>query len=66
MLHYDAVQNPIQSNRKSAATSLAQAQTYLEQHPYNVFEENELLNVYIKYLYYFCFINKSIIKFILY
>lgn len=47
MMHYDAVQNPIQSNRKSAATSLAQAQTYLEQHPYNIFEEDELLNVCI-------------------
>lgn len=61
MLHYDAVQNPTQSNRKSAATSLAQAQTYLEQHPYDAFEENDLLNVcikhIIKYLYYFYIIN---------
>lgn len=49
MLHYDALQNPTQSNRKSAA-SVAQAQTYLEQHPYEIFEENELLKVHIKYL----------------
>lgn len=57
MLHYDALQNPTQSSRKSTATSLAQAQTYLEQHPYDVFEENDLLNVCIKYLYYFYIIN---------
>lgn len=45
MLHYDALQNPTQTNRKGAATSLAQAQTYLEQHPYDVYEESELFAV---------------------
>lgn len=53
MLHYDALQNPTQSNRKSAASSLAQAQTYLEQHPYDIFEEDELLDVCIKYKIFF-------------
>lgn len=48
MLHYDALQNPTQLNRKSAATSLGQAQAYLEQHPYDAFEENELLEVCLK------------------
>ncbi|XP_050465844.1 cell division cycle 5-like protein [Cataglyphis hispanica] len=43
MLHYDALHNPTQPGRKGAATSLAQAQNYLEQHPYDVFEENDLL-----------------------
>lgn len=47
MLNYDALQNPLPSSRKSAAASLAQAQGYLEQHPYDIFEESELLNVYI-------------------
>ena len=49
MLHYDSLQNPTHTNRKSAATSLVQAQNYLEQHPYDAFEENELVDVYIKY-----------------
>jgi hypothetical protein len=51
MLHYDALQNPIQPNRKGAAASLAQAQAYLEQHPYEIFEENELIAVSIKIYY---------------
>ncbi|XP_043491814.1 cell division cycle 5-like protein, partial [Polistes fuscatus] len=42
MMQYDALQNPIQQNRKSASNSLAQAQAYLEQHPYINFEEEEL------------------------
>jgi len=42
MLHYNALQNPMQPNRKGVAVSLAQAQTYLEQHPYEIFEEHEL------------------------
>lgn len=49
MLHYDALQNPIQPNRKGAATSLGQAQAYLEQHPYEAFEENELVDVCLKH-----------------
>lgn len=49
MLRYDALQNPTQLNRKGAAMSLSQAQTYLEQHPYDSFEEHELLNVSIKH-----------------
>jgi len=60
MLHYDALQNPTQSSRKSAATSLAQAQTYLEQHPYDIFEENELLNVHINIFIIFNVINAAI------
>lgn len=56
MLNYDALQNPIQSNRKSAAASLAQAQTYLEQHPYDIFEENELVNVRMKYKIFLSFL----------
>lgn len=51
MLHYDASQNPVQQNRKGAATSLAQTQAYLDLHPYNIFEENELLAVSVKYAY---------------
>ncbi|KAF7403985.1 hypothetical protein HZH68_006779 [Vespula germanica] len=42
MLQYDALQNPMQQNRKSASGSLAQAQSYLEQHPYVNFDEEEL------------------------
>ncbi|KAI4476241.1 hypothetical protein M0804_013781 [Polistes exclamans] len=42
MMQYDALQNPMQQNRKSASNSLAQAQAYLEQHPYINFEEEEL------------------------
>lgn len=42
MLQYDALQNPMQQNRKSASSSLAQAQSYLEQHPYVNFDEEEL------------------------
>jgi len=45
MLHYDALQNPVQPNRKGAAASLAQGQAYLEQHPYEIFEEHELVAV---------------------
>jgi len=48
MLHYDALQNPTQPNRKGATTSLGQAQAYLEQHPYNAFEENDLVDVCLK------------------
>ncbi|KAI4499230.1 hypothetical protein M0802_005813 [Mischocyttarus mexicanus] len=42
MMQYDALQNPMQQNRKGASNSLAQAQSYLEQHPYINFEEEEL------------------------
>ncbi|XP_035722625.1 cell division cycle 5-like protein [Vespa mandarinia] len=42
MLQYDALQNPMQQNRKGASSSLAQAQSYLEQHPYANFDEEEL------------------------
>ncbi|KAI4473306.1 hypothetical protein M0804_015407 [Polistes exclamans] len=42
MMQYDALQNPMQQNRKSASNSLAQAPSYLEQHPYINFEEEEL------------------------
>ncbi|XP_047351054.1 cell division cycle 5-like protein isoform X2 [Vespa velutina] len=42
MLQYDALQNPMQQNRKGASSSLAQAQSYLEQHPYVNFDEEEL------------------------
>ncbi|XP_015185878.1 PREDICTED: cell division cycle 5-like protein [Polistes dominula] len=42
MMQYDALQNPVQQNRKSSSNSLAQAQAYLEQHPYINFEEEEL------------------------
>lgn len=45
MLHYDASHNPTQPGRKGAATSLAQAQAYLEQHPYDAFEETDLVAV---------------------
>lgn len=48
MLHYDALHNPTQPGRKGAATSLAQAQSYLEQHAYDVFEESDLLAVSMK------------------
>lgn len=47
MLNYDALQNPVQPNRKGAATSLNQAQTYLDQHPYDIFEESDLTAVSI-------------------
>lgn len=40
MLHYDALQNPVQSQNRKA--SLTQAQGYLHQHPYESFEEDEL------------------------
>lgn len=66
MLHYDASQNPTHSSRKSTAISLAQAQGYLDQHPYDIFEENDLFNVHIKHhkisFYHICIINVSIIK----
>lgn len=42
MLQYDALQNPMQQNRKGASSSLVQAQSYLEQHPYANFDEEEL------------------------
>ncbi|KZC15188.1 Cell division cycle 5-like protein [Dufourea novaeangliae] len=42
MMQYDALQNPVQQNRKGASNSVAQAQSYLEQHPYINFEEEEL------------------------
>ncbi|XP_043248665.1 cell division cycle 5-like protein [Colletes gigas] len=42
MLQYDALQNPVQQNRKGASSSIAQAQSYLDQHPYVNFEEDEL------------------------
>ncbi|KAG7212980.1 hypothetical protein KM043_002320 [Ampulex compressa] len=42
MMQYDALQNPVQQNRKGAASSLAQAQSYLEQHPYINFDEEEI------------------------
>lgn len=45
MLHYDALHNPTQPGRKGTAISLAQAQVYLEQHMYDVFEEGDLLAV---------------------
>lgn len=48
ILHYDALHNPTQPGRKGAAISLAQAQGYLEQHTYDVFEESELLAVSLK------------------
>lgn len=48
MLHYDTLHNPTQPGRKGAATSLAQAQAYLEQHTYDVFEESDLLAVSLK------------------
>lgn len=56
MLHYDALHNPTQPGRKGAATSLAQAQAYLEQHPYNVLEESDLLAVSLKHVKsFYCF-----------
>lgn len=45
MLQYDALQNPVQQNRKGASSSVAQAQAYLEQHPYVNFEGDELTAV---------------------
>lgn len=42
MLQYDSLQNPVQQNRKGASSSVAQAQAYLDQHPYVNFEEEEL------------------------
>lgn len=45
MLQYDALQNPVQQNRKSSSNSVAQAQAYLEQHPYINFEKEELAAV---------------------
>ncbi|KAK2585338.1 hypothetical protein KPH14_010019 [Odynerus spinipes] len=42
MLQYDALQNPTLQNRKGSASSLAQAQAYLDQHPYANFEEEDL------------------------
>lgn len=62
MLNYDALQNPMQPNRKGAATSLAQAQEYLEKHPYDTFEENEVLDVSTKYSFFltnsfFCIVD---------
>lgn len=45
MLQYDALQNPMQQNRKGASNSVTQAQTYLEQHPYVNFEEEDLTAV---------------------
>lgn len=68
MLHYDALQNPTQTNRKGVATSIAQAQTYLEQHPYDIFEENDLFAVskmrvyFIKYLPFFYFYINTILQ----
>ncbi|TGZ39011.1 Cell division cycle 5-related protein [Temnothorax longispinosus] len=35
---------PLTDLQRSAATSLVQAQNYLEQHPYEAFEEDELVN----------------------
>lgn len=45
MLQHDSLQNPLQQNRKGAASSVAQAQSYLEQHPYVNFEEEDLTAV---------------------
>ncbi|XP_012276782.1 cell division cycle 5-like protein [Orussus abietinus] len=42
MLQYDAMQNPMVPNTKRGASSLAQAQGYLEQHPYVNYEPDEL------------------------
>ncbi|KAL2726745.1 cell division cycle 5-like protein [Vespula squamosa] len=42
MLQYDALQNPMQQNRKGVFGSIAQAQSYLEQYPYVNFDEEEL------------------------
>jgi len=66
MLNYDALQNPTQSSRKSTAISLAQAQAYLDQHPYDIFEENDLFNVHLKHhkisFHHICIINVLAIK----
>ncbi|EZA47440.1 hypothetical protein DMN91_005468 [Ooceraea biroi] len=43
MSYYDSLHNAVQPNRKGAAASLNQAQSYLEQHPYEVFEEDDLV-----------------------
>lgn len=43
MMMYDAVQNPVQQTNKRN-TALAQAQSYLDQNPYDEFEKNQLEN----------------------
>ena len=45
MMQFDSVQNPVQPNSKRAASIINQAQNYLEQHPYEEFDKDELEKV---------------------
>lgn len=48
MMHYDATQNPVQhSNKKLYTSTMVQAQSYLEQHPYMDFDKEEIIAVSI-------------------
>lgn len=43
MMQYDAVLNPIQPNTKRGTTVIAQAQNYIDQHPYDDYNNDDLI-----------------------
>ncbi|XP_034945889.1 cell division cycle 5-like protein [Chelonus insularis] len=42
MMQYDALKNPVQQNHKRTNSIISQAQNYLDQHPYESFQKDDL------------------------